>query len=484
MATFDVSFVDAAAPNSEAAKNGRSLVLKGAFQALHQSEDGTLLFGLCKGSGKEPYRCSSDFIQPDKPVHRCSCPSRQFPCKHALGLMYAFVQGKKFTVAPVPEDVAAKREKVEVRAEKKKEREAQPRQVNKNALAKKIAAQQAGLDLLETLTHDLVRLGMGSTSAKTAAQIEEQAKQLGNAYLPGAQAALHAYTSLFANAEGQFDSELSSTKREKIYSEALDQLARLHSLIKQGRTYLAAQLADPEMKPATDTAIAAWLGHAWQLRDLKEAGLVESNVELIQLAFNTYDDVARREFVDTGIWMNLQSGKIQLTQNYRPYKALKYIKAEDSFFQIAQVAELCVYPGDVNPRIRWEGMVSRPVERADLERVRRHARADFSEVIKEVRGTLKMPLADRHPIFALRFQSIGQVGGQLVVEDGQRNRLVFTDHGMREEPASCYLLPLLAPELLTNQVLVCRFRHDLDTRQLRIKPLGVVTATEIVRLTW
>ena len=30
-------------------------------------------------------------------------------------------------------------------------------------------------------------------------------------------------------------------------------------------------------------------------------------MELIQLAFNSHDDTARREFVDTGIWMNLGS---------------------------------------------------------------------------------------------------------------------------------------------------------------------------------
>ena len=50
--------------------------------------------------------------------------------------------------------------------------------------------------------------------------------------------------------------------------------------------------------------------------------------------------MARREFVDTGIWMNLNSGRIQLTQTFRPYKAAKYIKSDDSFFQVAQVREL------------------------------------------------------------------------------------------------------------------------------------------------
>ncbi len=102
MISIDEASVDSAAPNAEAAKNGRGLVLKNKFVKLHITEDETLLFGECEGSGKEPYRCSCDFLRPESPTHRCSCPSRQFPCKHCLGLMYAYVQGKKFTKARSP----------------------------------------------------------------------------------------------------------------------------------------------------------------------------------------------------------------------------------------------------------------------------------------------------------------------------------------------------------------------------------------------
>jgi hypothetical protein len=63
MITIDEACVDSAAPNPEAIKNGRGLVLKNKFTALHTSEDGTILFGECQGSGKEPYRCSCDFAR-------------------------------------------------------------------------------------------------------------------------------------------------------------------------------------------------------------------------------------------------------------------------------------------------------------------------------------------------------------------------------------------------------------------------------------
>src|SRR6185436_11318006 len=287
------------APNADAIKNGRGLVLKNKFAVLNISEDESILFGECQGSGKEPYRCSCDFIRPDKPTHRCTCPSRQFPCKHCLGLLYAYVQKRPFKTAVVPEDVQAKREKIQARTEKKEAEAEKPRQVNLGALAKKIKAQFEGIDVLERLTADLIRVGIGNMNAKLAAEMEQQAKQLGNAYLPGAQAALHKYTSLFADEAGAFAAK-SSQERESIFSEALDQLGRLHALVKQGRAYLQRRLDDPALKPETDSAIAAWLGHAWQLGELKEVGLVETAAELVQLAFNTHDDIARKEYVDTG----------------------------------------------------------------------------------------------------------------------------------------------------------------------------------------
>lgn len=480
MIAIDEGYVDSAAPNADAVKNGRGLVLKGKFTELHVDAEGTILFGQCQGSGKEPYRCSCDFVRADQPTYRCSCPSRQFPCKHCVGLMLAYVLKRGlFSTAEVPADVAEKREKLTARTEKKKEEEAKPKSVNKAALAKKIQAQLDGLDLLEKLTFDVTRIGIGNMNAKIAGEMEEKARQLGNAYLPGAQAALHRYTTLFVE-EGD---GRGAGRGEAVFSEALDQLSRLHALVKQGRSYLQRRLEDPELKPETGTAIAAWLGHAWQLAELKAAGLVENDVELVQLAFNTHDDVARREYVDTGVWMNLNTGRVQITQNFRPYKAVKFIKSDDSFFQVAQVKELCVYPGDVNGRIRWEGMIPRPLEARDLERIRGHARPEFAAVVKEVRNNLKAPLADKQPIYALRFRRIGQVEGVPVVEDAAGERLVLTDQGMTEEPASCHLLGLISPELHKDQVLVARFRHDLDRRKLEIKPLSIVSGNGIVRLT-
>lgn len=483
MISIDEGYVQSAAPNADAMKNGRALVIKGKFAALHIDADETVLFGRCAGSGKEPYTVSCDFVRADQPTYRCSCPSRQFPCKHSVGLMFAFVlKRSSFKTAPIPPDLAEKRDKLAGRVEKRKEEAAKPRTVNKDALAKKIRAQLDGLDLLEKLSLDLTRIGIGNMNAKSAREIEDKAKQLGNAYLPGAQAALHRYTRLFADEPGAGTAK-QAARGEAIYSEALDQLARLHALVRHGRAYLQKRLADPDLKPETESGIAAWLGHAWQLAELRAAGLVQADAELLQLAFNTHDDVARQEYVDTGVWMNLNTGKIQITQNFRPYKAVKYIKSDDSFFGVAQVKELCVYPGDVNPRVRWEGMEPRPAGPGDYRRVRDHARPEFAEVIREVKNTLKVPLADKQPIYAVLFKRIGQVNGIPVIEDAKGERLTMTDAGMTEEPPSCHLLHLVPPALHENQTLIARFRHDLDRRVLQVKPLCIVAGERAVRLT-
>ncbi|MDP1563812.1 MAG: hypothetical protein Q8M16_20715 [Pirellulaceae bacterium] len=484
MISIDEHFIMSVAPNADTAKNGRSLLLKGQFSQPSISAEKTLIFGHCQGSGKTPYACSCDFANAATPVFRCSCPSRQFPCKHCVGLMLAFVQKPaSFQEAEVPDDLKAKREKAEARTEKKKVEVDKPKQVNKSALAKKIKAQLDGLDLLERLTHSLVSLGIGNMNVKSAREVDEQARQLGDTYLPGAQKALRAYTSLFSAADGRFADDMSATKREEIYSEAFEKLATLYSLAKTGRAYLEKRLGDPELKPETDTSITAWLGHAWQLSELRREGLVQSDASLLQLAFNTHDDVARQEWIDTGIWCEVITGKVYTTKNYRPYKAAKYIKSEDSFSQIAQVPELYIYPGDMNQRIRWEGMTSRPPTEADYAAVQRAAATDFVQLIKEIKSNLKGPLSEKQPVCLLKFARIGTVADSLVVEDGAGNRLTMTDRGIAEEPPSMELLRLIPNELHRNQTLVARFGHDLDARKLEVKPLAIVAKNSVVRLT-
>jgi SWIM zinc finger len=63
---------------------------------------GDLVWGLCAGSGKNPYQAIVDLTGP---AYRCSCPSRKFPCKHALALLLLWAAGV-VPDEPAPADYA------------------------------------------------------------------------------------------------------------------------------------------------------------------------------------------------------------------------------------------------------------------------------------------------------------------------------------------------------------------------------------------
>ena len=86
----------ALAPNPAAGANGKKISQKGGFVRRERSADDTFYLGECQGSGKSNYITTADFIEPSAPVFRCSCPSRQFPCKNSLSLLFDIMAGKTF----------------------------------------------------------------------------------------------------------------------------------------------------------------------------------------------------------------------------------------------------------------------------------------------------------------------------------------------------------------------------------------------------
>jgi len=79
---------------------------------------------------------------------------------------------------------------------------------------------------------------------------------------------------------------------------------------------------------------------------------VQADVELLQLAFNS-TTTSPPEYVDTGVWMNLGSGKIQVTR-LPPVQSRKYIRATTASSR-SHRSRVVRLSGDANPRIRWEG---------------------------------------------------------------------------------------------------------------------------------
>ncbi|MEU2561673.1 SWIM zinc finger family protein [Streptomyces longispororuber] len=76
----------ALAPDAPSRKAGSKLGVAGPWSQTGSSGEGAV-WGLCKGSGSKPYQTVVDVADAAGPAYRCSCPSRKFPCKHALGLL-------------------------------------------------------------------------------------------------------------------------------------------------------------------------------------------------------------------------------------------------------------------------------------------------------------------------------------------------------------------------------------------------------------
>lgn len=79
--------IEAMAPDQSALAAASKLLQPAKWPSRVRA--GGLIWGECQGSGANPYRVVADI---DDPGSKCTCPSRKFPCKHALALMWMFVE--------------------------------------------------------------------------------------------------------------------------------------------------------------------------------------------------------------------------------------------------------------------------------------------------------------------------------------------------------------------------------------------------------
>ncbi len=403
-------------------RSARDLIRKKSYLNPGLSSDETWLLGQCKGSGKQPYEVSVDVQDPEQPTFRCNCPSRKFPCKHSLGLLLLYAQQPAhFKTREPSEELLAKREKQTARAEKKAEESEKPKKVNPAALQKKIAAQRDGLDLLEKLVVDLVAGGAWNDSSRLD-KLERQTKQLGDAYL---NAAMYTVNSLILVGREEGIAE------EERLARASDLIGQLWATVQKGRNYLEERLSSDENQAEADAVIEEVLGKVWQLSELKEKGYSQSNLSLLELAFECLDDRARKQRIEVSHLVDLNNGSILQAKSMRPFKALKQTEstAQQSYMLPLTVAEAAVYPGFLNRRVRWEKGLERTEELKPeyLEKAYRSAKPTLKEALDAFRGQLKHALAPREAVLLLRCERIGKVGDRVVMEDPAGMRLEAVD---------------------------------------------------------
>jgi hypothetical protein len=82
--------IEAIAPDQASLVAARKLVKPSGWSGLSCDNAG-LVWGECQGSGSSPYRVVISEIDAG---YKCTCPSRKFPCKHNLALMWMRAEGK------------------------------------------------------------------------------------------------------------------------------------------------------------------------------------------------------------------------------------------------------------------------------------------------------------------------------------------------------------------------------------------------------
>lgn len=167
------------APDPPSLKAGRQLANKRLWLTLAHND--RVLWGEVQGSGKDPYRTQVDLVSI---AFKCSCPSRKFPCKHGLGLMFVFAEdpGAVKSNTPEPEWVSEWMNKRAANAGKADEpTPAAPPDNEKKAKEKakradeRLSAVQAGAAELELLLRDLLRGGLLSVPEKIGAGVRQNA---------------------------------------------------------------------------------------------------------------------------------------------------------------------------------------------------------------------------------------------------------------------------------------------------------------------
>ncbi|MFE1770453.1 SWIM zinc finger family protein [Streptomyces sp. NPDC059008] len=201
----------ALAPDEASGRAGGRLAAAGPWSET--GTDGGAVWGLCEGSGKHPYQAAVDI---EGPAFRCSCPSRKFPCKHALGLLLLWAGEEGVVTAGEPpqwaqEWLAGRRERAG-RAEGAPSGGGAASRAPADAEAAGRRAERrmrriaAGATELEQRLEDLVQSGLasagGGASGPGGGSWDETAARMVDAQAPGLAARVRELGSLTGSGPG------------------------------------------------------------------------------------------------------------------------------------------------------------------------------------------------------------------------------------------------------------------------------------------
>ncbi len=185
---ISLEIVQELAPDQASLNAAKKLLNPTKWPVREKAASLNSIWGQCQGSGAKPYYIMADVVDHG---YKCTCPSRKFPCKHVLALMWQFAEGandfldkeppewvndwlgrKRKSGTPNPDDdkpIAKKN--INVTQEEELKALSPEEQTKKDAAKQKRAAQtkaktnatiSAGLVELQQWVSDQLRSGIGS----------------------------------------------------------------------------------------------------------------------------------------------------------------------------------------------------------------------------------------------------------------------------------------------------------------------------------
>ncbi len=189
----------ALAPDTAARRAAAGLARAACWTAAGTAGD--LVWGLCAGSGQQPYQTVVDLAGP---AYKCSCPSRKFPCKHALALLLSWAGGTVPERGEAAGYATAWQAGRQARAVARAASDGKPKDT---AAAARRAEQRAGrvaagLAELEVWLGDQVRAGLPSARAAGYGHADAIAARMVDAQAPGVASVLRRLSALPMSGDG------------------------------------------------------------------------------------------------------------------------------------------------------------------------------------------------------------------------------------------------------------------------------------------
>ncbi|MDI9859060.1 SWIM zinc finger family protein [Flectobacillus roseus] len=246
------------APDASSLKAGRDLSQERKWLNFQSNE--RVLWGELQGSGKNPYQTQVDL---NNTAFKCSCPSRKFPCKHGLGLLFLVAQKEGQIPSTIEEPLwvsdwmnkrSAKTHKVEepteaispetIAAQAEKQAQAKAKRQEERYL--KV---QNGIAELELWLKDLVQAGLLTIPQKGIPYFERMAARLVDSQATGLAGLVKSFN------------KLDFVKNDDWQKKALEIISKIYLLIESFNRL-------DQLPPLVQEEVKARIGWNIQTKDL------------------------------------------------------------------------------------------------------------------------------------------------------------------------------------------------------------------------